>query len=71
MWEDAPVHCFGHGSLPFRVSCAVYSAARLVKEMTEAVDERRQNKLLNTLSIVDLLIMDEVSYLTFNRTKSE
>lgn len=48
-----------------------YSAARLANELTEAADERRLNKLLNALSKVDLLIVDELSYLTFNRTKSE
>ena len=48
-----------------------YSAARLANELTEAADERRLNKLLNALSKVDLLVVDELSYLTFNRTKSE
>ena len=48
-----------------------FSAARLANELTEAADERRLNKLLNALSKVDLLIVDELSYLTFNRTKSE
>ena len=48
-----------------------YSAARLANELTEAADDRRLNKLLNVLSKVDLLIVDELSYLTFNRTKSE
>lgn len=48
-----------------------YSAARLVNELTEAADERRLNKLLNALNKADLLIVDELSYLIFNRTKSE
>ena len=47
------------------------SAARLANELTEAADERRLNKLLNALGKVDLLIVDELSYLAFNRTKSE
>lgn len=49
----------------------LYSAARLANELTEAADEQRLNKLLNALSKVDLLIVDELNYLIFNRTKSE
>ena len=48
-----------------------YSAARLASDLIEATDENRLNRLLNTISRVDLLIVDELSYLTFNRAKSE
>ena len=48
-----------------------YSASRLANELTETADSSQLNRLLNKLSRVDLLIVDELSYLTFNRAKSE
>jgi len=48
-----------------------YSAARLASDLQEAIDDNRLNRILNTISHVDLLIVDELSYLTFNRAKSE
>ena len=48
-----------------------YSATRLANELAEAADDHRLNRILNALSRVDLLIVDELSYLTFNRAKSE
>ena len=47
------------------------TAARLVNEMTEAKDSRNLLKLERALTKVDLLIIDELSYVRFNRAQSE
>src|SRR6056297_84322 len=44
---------------------------RLVNEMTEANDSRNLLKLEIALTKVDLLIIDELSYVRFNRDQSE
>lgn len=41
------------------------------QELAEAVQMNRLSKLKKSLSKIDLLIIDELSYLTFNRYQSE
>ncbi|MBK5247252.1 MAG: IS21-like element helper ATPase IstB [Peptostreptococcaceae bacterium] len=48
-----------------------YTAASLVNELSESLQNNRLSKLEKSLSKVDLLILDELSYLTFNRHQSE
>lgn len=47
------------------------TAARLSNEMAEAKDARALTRLMKALSKVDLLIIDEMSYVSFNRHQSE
>ena len=47
------------------------TAMNLVTELSEALQERRLSKVEKNLKKADLLIIDELSYLTFNRTQSE
>ena len=48
-----------------------YTAVNLVNELAEAVQFHRLSKLEKSLAKIDLLIIDELSYLTFNRHQSE
>ena len=48
-----------------------YTAANLSNELIEALDGRRLLKLEKQIANCDLLIIDEMSYLTFNRHQSE
>lgn len=48
-----------------------YTAVNLANELAEAVQFHRLSKLEKSLSKVNLLIIDELSYLTFNRYQSE
>jgi len=48
-----------------------YTAANLSNELIEALDNRRLLKLERQIAGCDLLIIDEMSYLTFNRHQSE
>jgi len=48
-----------------------YTAANLSNELIEAMEYKRLLKLEKQLAKVDLLIIDEMSYLTFNRHQSE
>lgn len=48
-----------------------YTAANLSNELIEAMEYKRLLKLEKQLSKTDLLIIDEMSYLTFNRYQSE
>lgn len=48
-----------------------YTAANLSNELIEAMEYKRLLKLEKQLSKTDLLIIDEMSYLTFNRHQSE
>jgi len=48
-----------------------YTAANLANELIEAQDHRRLTKIERQISKADLLIVDELSYLTFNRHQSE
>ena len=48
-----------------------YTAVNLASELAEAVQMNRLSKLEKSLSKIDLLIIDELSYLTFNRYQSE
>lgn len=48
-----------------------YTAVNLATELAEAVQMNRLSKIERNLSKVDLLIIDELSYLTFNRYQSE
>lgn len=48
-----------------------YTAANLSNELIEAMEYKRILKLERQLQKIDLLIIDELSYLTFNRHQSE
>ena len=48
-----------------------YTAAGLVNELLEAQDQHRFTRLERQLSKVHLLILDELSYLTFSRPSAE
>ncbi|MEW6448574.1 MAG: IS21-like element helper ATPase IstB [Bacillota bacterium] len=48
-----------------------YTAANLVLELGEAQQEKRLGCLERTLAKVDVLIVDELSYLTFSRPQAE
>ncbi|MDO7786092.1 IS21-like element helper ATPase IstB [Desulforamulus aquiferis] len=48
-----------------------YTAANLSNELIEAMEYKRLLKLERQLAKVDLLIIDEASYITFNRHQSE
>jgi len=48
-----------------------YTATNLANELAEAVQFHRLSKLEKSLAKIDLLILDELSYLTFNRYQSE
>lgn len=48
-----------------------YTAANLSNELIEAMEYKRLLKLEKQLAKADLLIIDELSYLTFNRHQSE
>lgn len=48
-----------------------FTAANLSNQLIEAQDNRRLIRLEKQLSKADLLIIDELSYLTFNRHQSE
>ncbi len=48
-----------------------YTAANLSNELIEAMEYKRLLKFERQLSKVDLLIIDEASYITFNRHQSE
>ena len=48
-----------------------YTAANLSNELIEALDNHRLLKLERLIAGCDLLIIDEMSYLTFNRHQSE
>ena len=56
-------------SLGFRV--LFKNAATLSTELCEAKDHYQLGKLERSLEKADLLILDELSYLSFNRTQSE
>lgn len=48
-----------------------YTAVNLANELAEAVHSHRISKMEKSLAKTDLLIIDELSYLTFNRHQSE
>ncbi len=48
-----------------------YTAVNLATELTEAAQNKCLSKVEKSLSKADLLIIDELSYLTFNRYQSE
>lgn len=48
-----------------------YTAANLSNELIEAMEYKRLLKLEKQLAKIDLLIIDEASYITFNRHQSE
>jgi len=47
------------------------TAASLATELVEAESEQRLGKFIRQLSRIDLLILDELSYLSFNKYQSE
>lgn len=48
-----------------------FTAANLATELSEALQYNRLSKFEKSLAKIDLLIIDELSYLTFNRHQSE
>ena len=52
-------------------SVKFYTAATLATELVEASDYKRLIKLERQLASIDLLIIDELSYLSFNRHQSD
>ena len=52
-------------------SVRFYTAANLVTELSEAQEFHRLTKVEKNLSKVDLLIVDELSYLTFSKAHTE
>ena len=48
-----------------------YTAVNLAAELAEAIQNHRLTHLEKSLRRTDLLILDELSYLTFNRNQSE
>ena len=48
-----------------------YTAANLSNELIEALEYKKLMKIEKQLSKIDLLVIDELSYLTFNRHQSE
>lgn len=48
-----------------------YTAMNLANQLAEAIQFHRLSKLEKSLAKMDLLIIDELSYLTFNRHQSE
>ncbi len=48
-----------------------YTSGSLATELSEAIQESRLSRLEKSLRKFDLLIIDELSYLTFNRCQSE
>lgn len=48
-----------------------YTAINLANELAEAVQFHRLSRLEKSLAKIDLLVIDELSYLTFNRHQSE
>jgi len=48
-----------------------FSAAYLAAQLSEALSENRLSKFIQSLEKIDLLVIDELSYLTFNRSQSE
>lgn len=48
-----------------------YTAINLANELAEAIQFHRLSRLEKSLAKIDLLIIDELSYLTFNRHQSE
>ncbi len=48
-----------------------YNAANLVNDLLEAKQEMRLSRLEKQLSKIQLLVLDELSYLTFNRPSAE
>lgn len=52
-------------------SVRFFTAASLATELVEASDYKRLLKLERQLSSIDLLIIDELSYLSFNRHQSD
>lgn len=53
------------------MSVKFFTAANLSNQLIEAQDNRKLIRLENQLAKTDLLIIDELSYLTFNRHQSE
>lgn len=52
-------------------SVKFYTAASLATELVEASEYKRLTKLEKQIAKVDLLILDELSYLSFNRHQSD
>jgi DNA replication protein DnaC len=47
------------------------TAANLSNKLTEAQNDNNLGKLMKSLAKLDLLVLDELSYLSFNRSQSE
>lgn len=67
-------HCsiaLGMKACKLGMNVKFYTAANLSNELIEAVEYKRLLKFEKQLAKTDLLIIDEMSYLTFNRHQSE
>lgn len=62
---------FGLKACTCGYSVRFYTAASLATELVEASEYKRLTKLEKQLAKVDLLILDELSYLSFNRHQSD
>lgn len=62
---------FGMKACNHGLNVRFYTAANLSNELIEALDTHRLLKLEKQIASCDLLIIDEMSYLTFNRHQSE
>ena len=61
----------GHKACLQGLNVRFYTAANLANELVGALDGHRLLKLEKQITNCDLLIIDEMSYLTFNRHQSE
>jgi DNA replication protein DnaC len=62
---------FGLKACTLGYSVKFYTAASLATELVEASEYKRLTKLEKQIAKVDLLILDELSYLSFNRHQSD
>lgn len=61
----------GHRMCTYGFRVKYYTAANLVTELAEAQHDRNLMRLEKTLSGLDLLILDELCYMSFTRQQSE
>ncbi len=61
----------GHRICSYGYRVRYYTAANLVTELMEAQHDRHLMRLEKALTSLDLIILDELSYLSFNRQQAE
>ena len=67
-WKDSFIHRSGSEGLQLWL---FKNASTLSTELCEAIDNYQLGKLERSLEKADLLILDELSYISFNRLQSE